>query len=174
MTVRGRKKSSLESPSFVLEGFRAQAGERKPLEGGLNAVQLLGLFNLSNAISYLFADRFSRLFWLHRTQDRGVEIGFEEFVRVLSLWTRGNNPGPTLSPLAVSESLLKEPARGADSSHTKELAWGVPLVRQAEGTSSIFSSASFFADLPAHSHNGRTAIPLRLGIMCPRRPSGPE
>nr|CEL67903.1 TPA: hypothetical protein BN1204_036875 [Neospora caninum Liverpool] len=37
----------------------------------------------------MFADRFSRLFWLHRTQDRGVEIGFEEFVKVLSLWTRG-------------------------------------------------------------------------------------
>lgn len=70
-------------------GFRLQAGERKPLEGGLSAVSLLGLFNLSNACSFVFADRFVRLFWQHRTQDRGIEIGFEEFVRLLSIWTRG-------------------------------------------------------------------------------------
>lgn len=52
-------------------------------------MSLLGLFNLSNACSFVFADRFVRLFWQHRTQDRGIEIGFEEFVRLLSIWTRG-------------------------------------------------------------------------------------
>lgn len=74
---------------YAATGFRLQAGERKPLEGGLSAVSLLGLFNLSNACSFVFADRFVRLFWQHRTQDRGIEIGFEEFVRLLSIWTRG-------------------------------------------------------------------------------------
>ncbi|CDJ61835.1 hypothetical protein, conserved [Eimeria maxima] len=75
---------------FSVEEVQAlYSGERKPLEGGLSAVSLLGLFNLSNACSFVFADRFVRLFWQHRTQDRGIEIGFEEFVRLLSIWTRG-------------------------------------------------------------------------------------
>ena len=56
-------------------------------------MSLLGLFNLSNACSFVFADRFVRLFWQHRTQDRGIEIGFEEFVRLLSIWTRGEVRG---------------------------------------------------------------------------------
>ncbi|CDJ47986.1 hypothetical protein, conserved [Eimeria brunetti] len=80
---------SVEEVQALYSGFRLQAGERKPLEGGLSAVSLLGLFNLSNACSFVFADRFVRLFWQHRTQDRGIEVGFEEFVRLLSIWTRG-------------------------------------------------------------------------------------
>ncbi|CDJ37624.1 hypothetical protein, conserved [Eimeria necatrix] len=88
--VKKLKFSTTELRSLALQThwFRLQAGERKPLEGGLSAVSLLGLFNLSNACSFVFADRFVRLFWQHRTQDRGIEIGFEEFVRLLSIWTR--------------------------------------------------------------------------------------
>eukprot|EP00919_Chromeraceae_sp_WS-2016_P075435 GHVR01178459.1.p1 GENE.GHVR01178459.1~~GHVR01178459.1.p1 ORF type:complete len:195 (-),score=32.85 GHVR01178459.1:219-803(-) len=68
--------------------FLKQVGKRQPLQGGLTPVQFLGLFNLSNTVAYSFADRFVKMFWKVRTEE-DVIIGFEEFIEVFSVWTRG-------------------------------------------------------------------------------------
>ncbi|CEM13048.1 unnamed protein product [Vitrella brassicaformis CCMP3155] len=80
---------TLEEVQVIYREFRRQAGHRKPMIGGLNPVQFLNLFDLANAVSYTFAERFIYLFWRHRTQGV-IDIGFEEFIRVFSVWTRGS------------------------------------------------------------------------------------
>eukprot|EP00921_Rhytidocystis_pertsovi_P011062 GHVQ01017821.1.p1 GENE.GHVQ01017821.1~~GHVQ01017821.1.p1 ORF type:complete len:158 (+),score=8.22 GHVQ01017821.1:596-1069(+) len=87
---------SLDEIVAIYEAFRAQAGNRKPLEGGLKIAQILGVFGLEHSASFLFAKSFASLFWVKREEGKEMEVGFEEFVRVLSVWIRGK-PSERLS-----------------------------------------------------------------------------
>lgn len=48
------------------------------------------MFGLTNALNFSFSERFIQLFWRIRVQSKGVEIGFEEFIKTFSIWCRGN------------------------------------------------------------------------------------